>query len=312
MIVAEFYDGAGLGNQLWNYAVLRAIAWRNNCDWGLKSRGSFKGKSFMELPMGKRIFGRKCSQPSSRLPLGIKNYYKEMQLFHHQEGYDITPLDHEIFKIGPRTKIDGYLQSEDYIFEFKDEISSLMRHPEYQESDNNLCLIHFRGGDFAPHPTLLLSPKYYRDAMSHIKSLSPSIEFKIITNDVGLAQKYFPTIEIISDYKIGEIESGPHTSLDNRIGDDFGKLQSAKYLIISNSSYSWWAAWTNPNLPFVVAPKYWARHNKNDGYWSTGDILTRNWNYLDIDGALFTYEQCLRERNEFRQSEEYLKNLKAI
>jgi hypothetical protein len=306
MIVTEFYDGQGLGNQLWTYATLRSIAKANNFEWEIQSSGRFKDSKFMNINVGKRVIGISSNGPYASKPFGIRYYSKEKAIIHKLEKYDISEHGPRVFSIWDRTKIDGYFQCEGYI----EPIRSLLLQEFKAKSkveffSEIICLIHMRGGDFAPHPTLLLGRKYYNDAIAHIRAINPSVIFLVVTNDVSLAREYFPQFEIISNYKEGEIESGPHINHDHRIGDDFYRLQNTEYLILSNSSYSWWSAWKNLKVKFVVAPKYWARHNANNGFWSTGDILTKNWHYLDTEGNIHSSAEHDKETHNFRQSDIY-------
>ncbi len=57
MICNELYNGQGLGNQLWNYALARIIAKKNGYDFSILGREKFKGKEFMELDFGKNLMG---------------------------------------------------------------------------------------------------------------------------------------------------------------------------------------------------------------------------------------------------------------
>ena len=63
-----------------------------------------------------------------------------------------------------------------------------------------------------------------------------------------MAEKYFPDDDIVaSDEKT-----------------DFKHIKDAKYKIISNSSFSWWAAWLGlPESSAVVAPAKWLNYNLN-------------------------------------------------
>jgi hypothetical protein len=84
------------------------------------------------------------------------------------------------------------------------------------------------------------------------------------------------------------------------LGEDLALLQQAPMLILANSSYAWWGAWTNAGDPLVIAPKYWVRHNSSDGYWDSGDSLIEGWLWLDREGRLSTAEECAREYDAYR------------
>lgn len=39
--------------------------------------------------------------------------------------------------------------------------------------------------------------------------------------------------------------------------EDMNLMASCKGMVMANSSFSWWAAFLNPNLPLIVCPKEW-------------------------------------------------------
>ena len=41
-----------------------------------------------------------------------------------------------------------------------------------------------------------------------------------------------------------------------------------------------------------------ARYNYSDGYWSQGYNIYPCYTYLDKEGRLFNYEECIKEFNE--------------
>jgi hypothetical protein len=168
--------------------------------------------------------------------------------------------------------------------------------------DSNRCIIHFRGGDFAGQKDVFLNLKYYVDAMRLVREINSDVNFQVITNDVERAKVYFPKTEIVSPYAPKEVFSGPDSRVDSRVRRDFAIMQNARYLILCNSSFSWWAAWTNQEAVKVIAPKYWARHNLDGPYWSSGGIIVPNWDYLGANGELDSGKTCQDSYLDFVES----------
>jgi len=54
--------------------------------------------------------------------------------------------------------------------------------------------------------------------------------------------------------------------------EDFELMKNAKYDIIPNSTFSWWAAWLNENADkIIIAPKVWFKH------WRSFDPVPESW-----------------------------------
>lgn len=296
MITTEFYEGQGLGNQLWSYAALVAIANQCNFEYGFQSIKKFKGLGLFNLDFGKKVYGLQSNGPGIKLNSATKYWFKESVATHPVDGSNLTGLDLKVFEIQDRTKIDGYFQCEDLILPIKDQLVNQMQLTSFHKENHNLCVINLRGGEYVHHQELFLGYKYYRNAISEMLEINPELEFAVVTDDLKLAEEFFPEFPILS-MKSRYFDSKGREKFDQtKTAIDFGILQSASYLILSNSSFSWWGAWTNKQAKIVIAPKYWARHNKSDGYWSLGEALTRDWLWLDIDGKIFTYEDCFKEK----------------
>ena len=57
---------------------------------------------------------------------------------------------------------------------------------------------------------------------------------------------------------------------------DFSELVLCEHQIIANSTFSWWAAWLNPNKnKRVVAPSEWYLN-----HWSNDDLILPEWKVL--------------------------------
>ena len=92
----------------------------------------------------------------------------------------------------------------------------------------------------------LTSTDYYERAMS----MFPKDNFLVFSDDPEWAKEKFkdnPRVQVME--KGDELE-------------DFNLLASCKHQIIANSSFSWWAAFLNPNpSKKVIAPKQWYSDN---------------------------------------------------
>lgn len=298
MIGSEFYKGQGLGNQLWVYAVVRSLAARHGFQYGFLGTENFKGADFLDLDFGKASTKGTATKPTHRIPSGFSKYYSERQKLHPIFGVDITPADNSVLNIKDGTFLDGALQAEAYLKGYKKKISEWYRVASVQE---NKCIISLRGGEYRALTDVFLPRGYYYKAMEYIRAIDPTIEFEVVTDDLNLAREYFPGLHATSSGGVrilfGRYYFSPKSSL---IGKDFLALQSAKYLILSNSSFSWWGAYTNSDVNKVIAPKYWARFNVSDGYWSQGDSLTSEWTWLDRFGNFSDYDQCAEELRTYR------------
>jgi len=213
-------------------------------------------------------------------------------IFHPENGSNITIYDPKLVNVSDGTKIDGLMQDEQYIAHRKDEIKTWLKiKPEYEcyeYSDDNTCVINFRGGEYTRHPEFFLHKKYWHDAVKHMLTINKNFRFIVITDDVFTAKKFFP------DYAVFHFS----------IGKDYSIIKNAHYLILSNSTFAWFPAWTSEVLKFCIAPKYFARHNISDGYWSLGYNITTGWNYMDREGKLSDYNTCIVELKEYEKNNE--------
>jgi hypothetical protein len=72
-------------------------------------------------------------------------------------------------------------------------------------------------------------------------------------------------------------------------------------LILSNSSFPYYPTLTSETVKHIIAPKYWGRHNISDGYWSCGYNIYQNYNYIDRDNKIFTYQECIEEFEIYKE-----------
>ncbi len=290
MIITEIYNGQGLGNQLWCYVVTRAIAKKHGYDFGIMHPEKFKCLDFMKLDFGKPVIGGSGPEggPPTTLPEGITSYYAEKKITHPTYGFDIRTHDEKLMRVADNTKIDGYMQDEQYIIEYKNEIREWLKIKSgfgcMEYANENTCIINFRGGEYIGIRDVFLPQKYWDDAIIRMQSINQNMQFVVITDDISTAKKFFPRFPVY------------HFS----IGKDYTIIQNAHYLILSNSSFAWFPAWLNQNRRYYIAPKYWAYYNVSDGYWGLGYAITTGCHYLDRKNTLFTYEECMVELKKYQ------------
>jgi hypothetical protein len=146
----------------------------------------------------------------------------------------------------PNCNLHGYFQSKKYFEDQEGYIKNILTPKEKKESGlyGDVCGIHIRRGDYIQFKDFhtVLQVDYYRKAMSCI----PVSKFLIISDDPEWCKIAFAYDERCTVKKQGSVM------------DDFTTLSACGHNIIANSSFSWWAAYLNPNQnKTVVAPKEW-------------------------------------------------------
>lgn len=304
MIITEMYKGQGFGNQMFCYVTARSIAADKNVQFGLKSPenlggwgADINGVDFLDLYLGEVIDESKIvnKYTEKELRLKINNH----QLDRHDEiiGCDIRTIDKKLLEIPDNCKIDGIMQSEDYFYHRKNEIKQWLKVKKefdcYDFCSDDICVLHIRnyGGDFA----LELTRNYWVLAIYNMLKINPNMIFIAITNDIEYVKNMIPELsDNIFNFSMGK---------------DYSIIKNAKYLILGNSSFPFFAAWTSDMNKMTIAPKYWARHNVSNGYWSCSYNLYRDWFYMDRDGILYSYDECKRDLNTFILNNSKLYNL---
>jgi hypothetical protein len=61
-------------------------------------------------------------------------------------------------------------------------------------------------------------------------------------------------------------------------------------------------AFLSETVKFILAPKYWGRHNVSDGYWCSEQNIYRAFHYMDRQGRIFTAEECRAELADYKEN----------
>jgi hypothetical protein len=136
--------------------------------------------------------------------------------------------------------MDFYYQDPKWFEKYADDIRAMFR-PEGEPLD--YVAIHIRRGDYIGnvfHVDLTLTD-YYQKAMAEFGA---HYEFLVFSDDIPWCQQNLHGSNL-SFHEGTELE-------------DFSAMARCKHQIIANSSFSWWAAYLNPNPnKIVIAPQAW-------------------------------------------------------
>jgi len=295
MIGTEFLHGFGLGNQLFWYVAARAAAQDHGYEFGICNPGALannmhsnSGMYFMDIDLGKEI------------PQSEKDKFKifedhDNRLYLGNSGHDmehgayVSGVDPRFKDIEDNTLLYGNLQAEAYFARYKDQLKDWRKvKPEYDTHEytrDNLCIIHLRCGDYSNSPELWLDRKYWVNGIRNMRKVRPDMEFLAVTDDVEAAYKILPEVKAVR----------------NDLATDYAILKNARYLLLSNSSFAVFPAFTSQELKLAIAPKYWARHNVSDGYWASEQNIYSCFTYMDKKGRLFSPEECRKELENYKK-----------
>lgn len=301
MIGTEVTHGDGLGNQLFRYITARCIAKDRGEEFGVLGKETFAnnmhsdcGLYFMDLDFGKEVtredFGQTYHEKEKRLYLGNSSHDL-------QHGAYVAGTDWDMYKVPSNTLLMGNMQSEDYYLKYKEDIKEWLKvKPEYDcydFSQDDLCILHLRCTDYMDCPELFVKKSYWKHGMENMRKINPKMRFMIITNDVKEANKILPGI--------------PAYNFD--LAKDYSIIKNAKYLLLANSSFTYFPAFTSETVKYIIAPKYWARHNVSDGYWSSEQNIYTGFHYQDRKGNVFSAEECRKELEEYKKTSKKYKNV---
>ena len=289
MLATEILRGQGIGNQLFCYVTARSIAHTRGLDFGIKDTGWSGDKRYNQS--GFYWFDLDWGQ---EVPDGLDVYYekevrKKLNTCHHDMtvGCDVRGYDQGVMNVPDNTIIFGNMQDEKYFDHNKELVKEWLKVKEeydtYEYMDDDVCVLNYRGGEYVGFHELYLTRQYWLNAMENMTKINPNMKFVTITDDVKASQAMLPEIPAY------------HFTVDK----DYAIIKNSKHVILSNSSFPFFAVYTSDTIENIIAPKYWARHNVSDGYWAMSQNIYSGWTYQDRDGNLSTAEECVKELEEY-------------
>ena len=243
-----------LGNQMFIIAATEALARENGAEAifpDLLTETRWNVQENRE-----KIFTRVNAHS---LPHCVSHLYKEPHYHYKEISYKRN------------LKLHGYFQSEKYFYKYRDEIKALFAPSEKilkylnQKYANVIShpksvALHFRNY-LKDDPEQKYHPNVTRRYLFNAINMFPKDSlFVVCSNDIPLCKRMLNGFEGNFVYIEGE-----------HFHHDFYLMSLCKNNIISNSSYSWWAAYLNKNPDkVVVAPKRWfTKKYRSDTYDNT-------------------------------------------
>jgi len=293
MLLISFKYGQGLGNQLWILFTALSLSSTNKKKLVIENYKYFVGRDFITLK-NILIFENKNT---------LKNFnyveYFEPLFFEKKLKSYISLFDKNIFNLdfSKNIKLNGLFQSEKYIQIQKEYIlKNHVTFSSYKKNiDKNICVINVRGGEYKRHKQLILPMSYWLNAISIMKQKVSNIKFIVVTDDGNYAKKLFPEYPIIS----------------HSIAECFSVLQMAQYLILSNSSFSFFPIFFSQiKNPIIIAPYLWARFYNKEDLWCSPVNFYSGWTWINQRGQIISNKRCLesvKNTNEY-----FLKNFSDV
>jgi hypothetical protein len=282
----------GLGNQLFQYAMGRAVAHRRRTvlklDIEQLEQDSLRSYTLHHLNTvaevalecertrvtGETLRGWRKSlfvRLQRRLP-----YFRRTTIYEKQKFV----YDPNLKKVPCNVYLSGYWQNQRYFRSIQNLLRqelTLKRPPSVpsqallqQIRSIEAVSLHVRRGDYVSNPKTyqnhgLSSLAYYAQAVNMIAHHTQSPHFFIFSDDIDWVRQNmmldFPTTYVT------------HNGTE-RDYEDFCLMSQCKHHIIANSSFSWWAAWLHDDgQKVIIAPERWFRVDKFD----TSDLLPAHW-----------------------------------
>lgn len=274
----------GLGNQLFQYAVGRAVALRTGAELLLDARLLADANPFQydlgHFQIEARVAAENELPPAKdrKIAYGLWRLFGRSPRFVRERG---LAYNERIATITADCYLHGYFQSQRYFadiaptlwsdLKFKQPITGENARMAERIGNGPSVSMHIRRGDYitnakaqAAHGSTDLG--YYERALAEIRSRTgqdPVVY--LFSNDPQWVRENMQL----------DAELVPVAINDGRTAHEDLRLMSlCDHNIIANSTFSWWGAWLNPShTKIVVAPERWFASHK----LSNPDITPPGW-----------------------------------
>lgn len=273
-----------LGNNMFQYAVGKQLAIKNNAKIRFITEryvgkndilGRKPIKRFHLFKIGKITYTPMLHQVIAKY-IGINrpDYYNNIYI-QKKRGFH-----QEVLSLKNGVYLSGHFQSEKYFsdiehivrkdLQFKDDSleqkGNLFR--ELIDKKNSVS-IHIRRTDYLKFDLFnICNIKYYTKAIEYIQNQLRNPYFFVFSDDIKWCYENLHHTDC-------EFVDIPAARRDPAI--DLQLMSLCKHNIISNSSFSWWAAWLNNNPEKIVITPYKWLNNDEENAKVVQDLIPTDW-----------------------------------
>jgi hypothetical protein len=267
-MITVLLSGGELGNLLFQYAVGRHLAIKNNTSLRLDLMNRITWRDILAKRTANELnsFGicAELYRPFlTIIGLRIRRYLGKDSLPYENKLFQEKNVgfDPAVLTLGDGACLSGLFQSEKYFKDSEQTIrndlrlrrTSLDREcSSYRDeiTNSNSVGVHIRRGDYIKSPLHnVCSISYFRKAIRYLQDRLDSPSFFIFSNDMEWCLNNIG----ISECRYVNSKPSPFASLV-----DFHLMRLCQHNVISNSTFSWWAAWLNDNQKkLIVTPSRW-------------------------------------------------------
>ena len=281
MIVSRLIGG--LGNQMFEYAAGRALAFRHRTELQLDTTqfdiDPLRSYALQPFRIEASVLTR---EQSARLGLKAPAASKLGRLLERLGGAPRIPLvkekryefDPQVLEAPPTCCLQGYWQSPKYFAAAEPQIRAelVVREPLGGE---NLAMsrlmggcasvsLHVRRGDYVDNANTnryhgVCGPEYYAAAEALLRERCGELRLFVFSDDPDWAQE---NLRFASPVTIVRHNGSQRDYEDLRL------MSGCRHHVVANSTFSWWGAWLCPQADkIVVAPRNWfgeAAHSSAD------------------------------------------------
>lgn len=265
----------GLGNQIFQFATAFSHALENDCeliiDISHLNYDSLREYELDKLNLKFKILKNSMQRKFFIFLISLLNFRKPL-FFTEKEDFNFYQLPYTDKSI---LILDGYFQNVKYFERNKQKLINIFNidYPKdlnlIKIKNSNSVALHIRRGDYISNQITnnihgSCSIEYYNSAIK--KFNDKSYTFFIFSDDIRWAkdnikitnEHYFVSDTFLSDFQ------------------EFILMKNCKHFIISNSTFSWWAAWlSNTPEKTVVCPKNWFKDPTLNKL--SKKIIIKNW-----------------------------------